>query len=77
MAELEKRLAELEIAVGSGSDKQVHTDFLMLLSFIHTNPLYLLLSFILTPAEFSHSCCRVTIHKVTLKSHLPLDLCKL
>uniref|UniRef100_A0A672FDC1 Dynactin subunit 2 n=1 Tax=Salarias fasciatus TaxID=181472 RepID=A0A672FDC1_SALFA len=25
MAELEKRLAELEIAVGSGSDKQVHT----------------------------------------------------
>uniref|UniRef100_A0A3B5B9X8 Dynactin subunit 2 n=1 Tax=Stegastes partitus TaxID=144197 RepID=A0A3B5B9X8_9TELE len=26
MAELEKRLAELEIAVGSGSDKQVHTE---------------------------------------------------
>uniref|UniRef100_A0A4W6EBT7 Dynactin 2 (p50) n=1 Tax=Lates calcarifer TaxID=8187 RepID=A0A4W6EBT7_LATCA len=26
MAELEKRLAELEIAVGSGSDKQVHSD---------------------------------------------------
>uniref|UniRef100_A0A7N9AUK8 Dynactin 2 (p50) n=1 Tax=Mastacembelus armatus TaxID=205130 RepID=A0A7N9AUK8_9TELE len=26
MAELEKRLAELEIAVGSGSDKQVHAD---------------------------------------------------
>ena len=25
MAELEKRLAELEMAVGSGSDKQVHT----------------------------------------------------
>uniref|UniRef100_A0A3Q2UJC2 Dynactin 2 (p50) n=1 Tax=Fundulus heteroclitus TaxID=8078 RepID=A0A3Q2UJC2_FUNHE len=26
MTELEKRLAQLEIAVGSGSDKQVHTD---------------------------------------------------
>lgn len=32
MAELEKRLAELEIAVGSGSDKQVHG----LLAHIHT-----------------------------------------
>lgn len=42
MAELEKRLAELEIAVGSGSDKQVQG----LLSRIHTFTNAILLYFI-------------------------------
>lgn len=44
-----------------------HTPSLMLFSFIHTNSVYLCLSFTLTPAEFSCCCCCVTIHKVKLK----------
>lgn len=70
MAELEKRLAELEIAVGSGSDKQVHTDSHTLLT--NTN-LYIRFSFTFTPLNFMLLLLCVTIHKLKQKSWMGVD----
>lgn len=54
MAELEKRLAELEMAVGSGSDKQVHADTH---TPIYSSPVLLSFTFIFVylGLSFTHS----------------------